>query len=103
MYYWWITRTALSADWDVMGVARVVRDSLWNGSSVPLGCRLVLAESWALCILKAVSIDMVYAPPLLAAQIYYWRNEHWVLRLLLVSPTRTFLCPVFDPLCNNRT
>ena len=27
-------------------------------------------------------------------------HEHWVLHLLLVSPTRTFLCLVFDPLCN---
>ena len=83
-----------------MGVAWVVRDSLWNGSSVPLGCWLVLAESWALRTLKAASIDMVYVPPLLAAQIYNSRNEHWALRLLLVSPTRTFLCLVFDPLCN---
>ena len=65
-----------------------------------VGRRLVLAESWALRTLKAASIDMVYAPPLLAAQIYNLRNEHWVLRLLLVSPTRTFLCLVFDPLCN---
>ena len=100
VYYWWLARTTSSADWDVMGVAWVVRDSLWNGSSVPLGRRLVLAESWALRTLKAASIDMVYAPPLLAAQIYNSRNEHWVPRLLLVSPTRTFLCLVFDPLCN---
>ena len=70
MYYWWLTRTALSADWDVMGVAWVVHDSLWNGSSVPLGRRLVLGESWALRTLKTASIDMVYAPPLLVAQIY---------------------------------
>ena len=42
---------------------------------------------------------MIYAPPLLVAQIYNKRNSHWVLRLLLVSPTRTFLCLVFDPLC----
>jgi hypothetical protein len=42
---------------------------------------------------------MIYAPPLLVAQIYNPRNAHWVLRLLLVSPTRTFLCLVFDPLC----
>ena len=83
-----------------MGVAWVVCDSLWNGSSVPLGRRLVLAESWALRTLKAASIDIVSAPPLLAAQIYNSHNEHWVLRLLLVSPKRTFLCLVFDPLCN---
>ena len=83
-----------------MGVVWVVRDSLWNGSSVPLGRRLVLAESWVLRILKAASLDMVYARPLLAAQIYDSCNEHWLLRLLLVSPTRTFLCLVLDPLCN---
>ena len=59
VYYWWLTRTTLSADWDVMGVAQVVLDSLWNGSSVPLGRRLVLGESWALRTLKAASIDMV--------------------------------------------
>ena len=65
-YYWWLTRTALSADRYVMGVAWIVRDSWWNGSSVPLGRRLVLDESWALRTLKAAFIDMVYAPPLLA-------------------------------------
>ena len=89
VYYWWLARTALTADWDVMGVAWVVRDSLWNVSSLPLGRRLVLDESWVLCTLKAASIDMIYAPPLLVAQIYNKRNEHWVLCLLLVSPTRT--------------
>ena len=78
------------------GVAWVVRDSLWNASSAPWGRRKVLAESWAHRTLEAASIDMVYVPPLLAAQIYNARNTHWVLRLLLVSPTRTFLCPVFD-------
>ena len=83
-----------------MGVAWVVRDSLWNVSSAPWGRRKVLAESWALRTLEAASIDMVYVPPLLAAQVYNVRNEHWVLRLLLVSPSRTFLCLVFDPLCN---
>ena len=83
-----------------MGVAWVVCDSLWNGSSVLLGRRLVLAESWALRTLKVAPIYMVSAPPLLAVQICNLRNEHWVLRLLLVSPTRTFLCLVFDPQCN---
>ena len=43
---------------------------------------------------------MDYAPPLLAAQLYNVRNQHWVLRLLLVSPMRTYLCLVFDPLSN---
>ena len=37
---------------------------------------------------------------LLAVQVFSVRNPHWVLRLLLVSPTRTLLCLVFDPLCN---
>ena len=69
VYYWWLTRIALSADWDVMGVAWVVRDTLWNASSAPWGRRKVLAESWAHRTLEAASIDMVYAPLLLAAQI----------------------------------
>ena len=43
---------------------------------------------------------MVYAPPLRAAQIYNVHNTHWVLRLLLVSPTCTFLCLLFNLLCN---
>ena len=43
---------------------------------------------------------MVYAPPLLAAHVCNVRNTHWVLCLLLVSPTHTFFCLVFDPLCN---
>ena len=43
---------------------------------------------------------MDYAPPLLAAQVYNVRNTHWVFCLLLVSPTRTFLCLVFDLLPN---
>ena len=45
VYYWWLTRTALSADWDVMGVAWVVRDSLWNASSAPWGRRGRLKRS----------------------------------------------------------
>ena len=39
-------------------------------------------------------------PSLLAAQICSVPNTHWLLRLLMVSPTRTFLCLVFHPLCN---
>ena len=83
-------------------MAWVVHDSVWNGSYVPLGRRLVLDESCALRTLKAASIDMVYALPLLAVQMYNLRYQHSVLRLLLVSPTRTFLCLVFDPLCNKQ-
>ena len=93
MYYWWLTRTALSVDWVVMGVAWVVRDSLWNASSAPWGRKKVLSESWVLRTLEAASIDMVYVPPLLAAQIYNVRNEHWVLRLLFGFPNAHFLVP----------
>ena len=80
-----------------MGVAWVVRDSLWNASSAPWGRREVLSESWALRTLEATSIDMVYAPPLLAAQIYNVRNEHWVLRLLLAQ--RTLSCALCSICC----
>ena len=97
VYYRWLTRTTLSADWDVMGVVGVVCDSLWIASSAHWeGHRQVLAKSWGHCTLEATSIDMVYAPPLLAAQVFNVRNTHWALRLLLVSLTRTFLCLVFD-------
>ena len=74
VYYWWFTRTALSADWDVMGVARVVCDSVWNASSALWGRRTVVAQSGAHRTLEAASIDILYAPPLLAAQIYNVRN-----------------------------
>ena len=60
----------------------------------------MLAESWVLRTFQATSIDMVYAPPLPAAHVYNVRNQHWVLCLLLVSPTHTFLCLMFHPLCN---
>ena len=26
-------------------------------------------------------------------------NRHWVLRLLLIAPTRKYLCLKFDPMC----
>ena len=75
-------------------------DSLWNVSSAPWDRSKVLAESWAHRTLEATSIDVDYTPPLLAAQVYNVRNQHWVLRLLLVFSTRTFVCLVFDPLSN---
>ena len=59
-----------------------------------------MAESLARRILKTPSIDMVYAPLLLVAQMHNVRNDNLVLRLLLlVSSARTFLCFVFDALC----
>ena len=100
MYLYCLTRTALSADRDVMGVAWVVRDSLWNASSAPWDRREVSAESWAHRTLEVASIDMDNGPALLAAQVYCVRNAYWVLRLLLVSPTCTLLCVLFDPLSN---
>ena len=45
-------------------------------------------------------MDMVYAPPLLAPQVYNVCDTHWLLCLLLVFLAHTFLCLVFDPLCN---
>ena len=81
--------------WDVMGVVWVVRDSLWNVSSAQWGRRKVLAESWAHRTLEATSIDMVYAPPLLAAQIYNVHNTHWVPRV------RTQSCPGKPPVIHN--
>ena len=53
VYYWWLTKTALCAYWDVMGVVWVVCDSLWNASSAPWDNRQVLAQSWAHRTLEA--------------------------------------------------
>ena len=96
VYYCWLTWTALSAD--VMGVAWVVRDSLWNASSALWGRRKVLAESWALRTLEAASIDMVYASPLLAAHIYNVCNTQCC--ACCWFPQHALSCLVFDPLCN---
>ena len=72
----------------------------WNAPSAPWDRRRVLVELWAHHNLEVAGIDMSYTPPLLLAQVYYVRNTRWVLPLLLVSRTHTFICLVFEPLCN---
>ena len=98
VYYWWAAQTALSADWDTMGVAWAVRDSLWNASCAIPQRRQALVESRARSTLERASIDMSFAPPLIVAQVYNSGYSHWVLRLLLIAPTREYLCFKFDPL-----
>ena len=41
---------------------------------------------------------MSFAPPLIVAQVYNLGNSHWVHCLLLIAPTREYLCLKFDPL-----
>ena len=43
---------------------------------------------------------MSFAPPLIVAQVYNMSNQHWALRLLLIAPTREYLCLKFDPMCD---
>ena len=100
VYYWWAAQTALSAVWDTMGVAWVVRDSLWDAACASAQRRKRLVKSWAERTLQASSIDMSFAPPLIVAQVYNMSNGHWVLRLLLIAPTREYLCLKFDPMCD---
>ena len=83
-----------------MGVAWVVRDSLRNVSCASAQRRKQLLESWAERTLQASSIDMSVAPPLIVAQVYNMSNQLWVLRLLLIAPTREYLCLKFDPMCD---
>ena len=90
----------LSADWNTMGVAWVVRDSLWNASCASAQRRKQLVKSWAERTLQASSIDMIFAPPLIVVRVYNMSNWHWVLRLLLIAPTREYLCLKFDPMCD---
>ena len=99
VYHWWAAQTALSADWDTIGVAWVVRDSLWNASCASAQRRKQLVKSWAERTLQASPIDMSFAPPLIVAQVYDLSYSHWVLRLLLIAPTREYLCLKFDPMC----
>ena len=98
--YWWVAQPALSADWDTMGVAWVFRDSLWNASCATAQHRKQLVKSWADRTLQVSSIDMSFAPPPIVAQVYNLSNCHWVLRLLLIAPTREYLCLKFDPVCD---
>ena len=100
VYYWWAAQTALSADWDTMGVAWVVRDSLWNASCASAQRRKQLVKSWTERTLQVWPIDMFFAPPLIVAQVYNLSNSHWVLHLLLIAPTREYLCLKFDPMCD---
>ena len=83
-----------------MGMAWVVRDSLWNASCASAQRRKQLVKSWAERTLQALSIDMSFAPPLIVAHVYNMSNQHWLLRLLLIAPTRECLCLKFDPMCD---
>ena len=76
----------------------VVRDSLRNASCASAQRRKQLVGSWAERTLEASSIDMSFAPPLMVAQVCNLSNWHWVLRLLLIAPTREYLCLKFDPM-----
>ena len=96
VYYWWASQTALSADWDTMGVVWVVRDSLRNASCASAQRQKQLVGSWAQRTLEASSIDMSFAPPLIVAQVCNMSNWHWVLCLLLIAPTHKYLCLKFD-------
>ena len=93
VYYWWAVQTALSADWDAMGVVWVVRDSLWNASCASAQRCKPLVKSWAERTLQTSSIDMSFAPPLIVAQVYNLSNWHWVLRLLLIAPNARIPLP----------
>ena len=68
-----------------MGVAWVVRDSLWNASCASAQRPKQVVKSWAERTLQVSSIDMSFAPPRIVAQVYNMSNWHWVLRLLLIA------------------
>ena len=50
--------------------------------------------------LEASSTDSSFAPPWIVAHVYNPSNYHWVPRLLLIAPTRDYLCLKFDPMCD---
>ena len=57
--YYWASKTAFTADWDTMGMAWVVRNSLWNASCASPQ-RQPLVGSWADRTLEVSSIDMSF-------------------------------------------
>ena len=71
--------------------------TLWNASCASPQLRQHLVGSWADRTLEASSIDMSFAPPLIVAHVDNLGNLHWLLRLLLIAPTREYLCLRFDP------
>ena len=58
---------------------------------VPIHNGQQLVGSWVDCTLEASSNDMSFAPPLIVVHEYNLGNFHWVLRLLLIAPTREYL------------
>ena len=96
VYYWWAAQTALSTDWDTMGLEWVVCGSLWNASCASAQHRQPLVGSWADRTLEAAPIVMSFAPPVIVAQVDNLGNSYWVLRLLLIAPTRKYPCLKFD-------
>ena len=59
-----------------------------------------MVKPWAERTLQVSSIDMSFAPPLIVARVYNLSNWHWVLRLLLIAPSREYLCLKFGPVCD---
>ena len=72
----------------------------WNASCANAQRRKQLVRLWAERTLQASSIDISFAPPLIVAQVYNLSTWHWVLHLLLIAPTREYLCLKFDPVCD---
>ena len=101
VYYWWAAHTALSSDGNTIGVALIVRDSLWNALCACPQYSHQLVESWANLTLEPASIDMSFAPPLIVA--YNLCNLHWVLHLLLIAPTRDTFALNLTPYVTSHT
>ena len=47
-----------------------------------------------------MSIDTVFAPPLIVVLVYDLANSHWRLYLLWIATTHEYLCLTFDSLCH---
>ena len=61
VYEFWEAKTSLGADWDRMGVAWVVRDSVWNVTFACRQRRQELVELGVHHTLQTESIDLVFA------------------------------------------
>ena len=67
---------------------------MWDGHKPSLPSRLDVANP------PTCGPLLILSPALMVTQVYDLGNFHWVLRLLLIAPSRQYLCLKFDPLCD---
>ena len=85
---------------------RIGMQWVWHGLSVTLcGMSHVPvhnANGWIVGRVRFGNVAHRYVlrTPVIVVQVYTLSNSHWVLRLLLIAPTREYLSLKFDAMCD---